>query len=121
MTSRYDELSPRARWFMENFDELDLADICANQEAAKAKLEAELAARDAALAAYTAQLVHDQQRLARVRRLADQWQAATRPGERHPAAAAIHHALEDDDGPSVAEAAADDEAHWTTKYAGEGS
>jgi hypothetical protein len=118
VTSRYDELSPRARWFMENFDELDLADICATQEAAKEKLEAELAARDAALAAYTAQLVHDQQRLARVRRLADQWQAATRPGERHPAAAAIHRALEaDDDGPSVAECAADD-VRWDLEKEG---
>jgi hypothetical protein len=34
MTNRYDELSDRARWFMENFDELDLAELCANQEAA---------------------------------------------------------------------------------------
>jgi hypothetical protein len=119
VTGRYDELSPRARWFMENFDELDLADICASQEAAKAKLEAELAARDAALAAYTAQLVHDQQRLARVRRLADQWQAAMRPGERHPAAAAIHRALEDgDDGPSVAECREVDRV-WPLQKGGE--
>lgn len=40
MTSRYDDLSPRARWFMQNFDELDLADICASNEAAAAKAQA---------------------------------------------------------------------------------
>lgn len=28
-----DDLSPRARWFLENFSELDLAEICADQEA----------------------------------------------------------------------------------------
>ncbi|MFI1701986.1 hypothetical protein ACH419_39400 [Streptomyces bobili] len=40
-TNRYDELSDRARWFMQNFDELDLADICASTEAAKKQAEAE--------------------------------------------------------------------------------
>lgn len=38
MTGRYDELSDRARWFMENFDEIDLADICASNEAAAERL-----------------------------------------------------------------------------------
>lgn len=107
MTSRYDELSPRARWFMENFDEIDLADICASQEAAKAKLEAELTARDAALAACTAQLVHDQAALAAAKKCA-----------RGIGARGVLQAIDNasapapDDGPTVAEAAADDEAHW---------
>ena len=30
--TRYDELSERARWFLGNFDELDLAEICAAGE-----------------------------------------------------------------------------------------
>lgn len=38
MTSPYDELSPRALWFLENFDEIDLADICASSEAQAAQL-----------------------------------------------------------------------------------
>lgn len=50
MTSRYDELSPRARWFTENFDELDLADICANNEAAAAKAQAAAIRDQSALA-----------------------------------------------------------------------
>jgi hypothetical protein len=33
MTNRYDGLSDRARWFLNNFDEIGLADICAAQEA----------------------------------------------------------------------------------------
>lgn len=40
MTSRCDELSPRALWFLQNHDELDLADICANQEAAAERTQA---------------------------------------------------------------------------------
>lgn len=34
--SRYDDLSPRALWWLQNLDELDLAEECA---AAEAKLE----------------------------------------------------------------------------------
>jgi hypothetical protein len=49
VTSRYDELSPRARWFLQNFDELDLADICANNEAGAAKAPAALVRDQAAL------------------------------------------------------------------------
>jgi hypothetical protein len=49
VTSRYDELSPRARWFLQNFDELDLADICANNEAAAAKAPAALVRDQAVL------------------------------------------------------------------------
>lgn len=33
MTNRYDDLSDRARWFLQNFDEIDLADLCAAHEA----------------------------------------------------------------------------------------
>jgi len=36
--SRYDRLSPRACWFLENFDELDLAESCASFEAALARV-----------------------------------------------------------------------------------
>ena len=50
MTSRYDELGPRALWFLENFDELDLAEICASNEAAAAKTQAALVRDQAALA-----------------------------------------------------------------------
>jgi hypothetical protein len=34
MTNRYNNLSPRALWHIQNFDEIDLAEICATQEAA---------------------------------------------------------------------------------------
>jgi hypothetical protein len=34
MTDRIDQLGERARWFLQNFGEIDLADICASQEAA---------------------------------------------------------------------------------------
>jgi len=40
MTNRYDELSDRARWFLNNFDDIDLADICASHEASNQKREA---------------------------------------------------------------------------------
>lgn len=36
--SRYSELSPRAHWFLENFDELDLAEFCAGSERTEAVL-----------------------------------------------------------------------------------
>jgi hypothetical protein len=58
MTDRYDELSERARWFLNNFDEIDLADICANNETAATKA---------------------QEALARVRELADRWDNALAP------------------------------------------
>jgi len=32
--SRYDDLSPRALWFLQNFDELTLAEMCAANKAA---------------------------------------------------------------------------------------
>jgi hypothetical protein len=50
VTSRYDELGPRARWYLENFDELDIADICANNEAAAERAQAALIRDQAALA-----------------------------------------------------------------------
>jgi hypothetical protein len=40
MTDRYDELSDRARWFLENFDELDIAELCASKEAAIERVRA---------------------------------------------------------------------------------
>jgi hypothetical protein len=48
--SRYDELGPRALWFLQNFDELDLAEICASHETAAAKAQAALVRDQAALA-----------------------------------------------------------------------
>jgi hypothetical protein len=50
VTSRYDELGPRALWYLENHDELDLADICASHETAAAKAQAALIRDQAALA-----------------------------------------------------------------------
>jgi len=52
-----------------------------------------------------------------LRDLATRWQATVRPGEQHPAAAAILNIL-DGDGPSVAEAAANDR-RWPYEKAGE--
>jgi hypothetical protein len=52
-----------------------------------------------------------------LRALATRWQATVRPGERHPAAAAILNVL-DGDGPSVAEATADDRV-WPLQKGGE--
>lgn len=49
MTSAYDELSDRARWFMENFDECGVAEICASQEAAAKEAKAAVEALTAEL------------------------------------------------------------------------
>ncbi|MFP3986921.1 hypothetical protein U9R90_05340 [Streptomyces sp. E11-3] len=38
MTNRHEELSDSARWFLENFDEIDLADLCASKEATIARI-----------------------------------------------------------------------------------
>lgn len=43
MPSPYDELSDRARWYMENFDECGIAEICANNETAAQKAQATVA------------------------------------------------------------------------------
>jgi hypothetical protein len=50
VTSRYDELSPRALWFLQNHDELELADICASGEAVAERTQAALIRDQAALA-----------------------------------------------------------------------
>lgn len=39
MSSAYDELSPRARWFMENFDDLGRAEMIASYEAQVARIK----------------------------------------------------------------------------------
>ena len=41
--NRYEQLSDRARWYLQNFDEIDLAEICANQEASNQERQAALA------------------------------------------------------------------------------
>jgi hypothetical protein len=50
VTGRYDNLSPRGLWFLQNFDELDLAEICATSEAAAERTQAALIRDQAALA-----------------------------------------------------------------------
>jgi hypothetical protein len=40
VTDRIDGLSDRARWFLNNFDEIDLADLYASQEASNQTREA---------------------------------------------------------------------------------
>lgn len=40
MSNPYEELSDRAKWFMENFDECGVAEICASHEAAADKAQA---------------------------------------------------------------------------------
>jgi hypothetical protein len=42
VTNRYDELSERARFFLENWDEIDLAEICASGDRESATLKAKL-------------------------------------------------------------------------------
>lgn len=56
-TNRYDELSDRARWFMENYDELDRAAICASTETERDGAYRERAHLVALLAATTDQAV----------------------------------------------------------------
>jgi hypothetical protein len=38
--TRYDDLSPRALWWLQNLDELDLAESCAAQEASLERAQA---------------------------------------------------------------------------------
>lgn len=101
--------------------------------------------------ALAAQAARDQAAIARVRKAAQQWRLAVHEGDFGPAwdsAATVVLALLDhpdvtwvelgfdhpattghavtsppghDSGPTIREAAADDAAHWNTKYAGEGS
>jgi hypothetical protein len=135
MTSRYDELSDSARWYIENFDEIDLADLCASKETSLARIrdQAEVANVRAAKA---------EAALARVRDLADEYpvgidtaliEAALDQPAPGPAAteatdgpAWMRAGTRDlsipahDTGPTVREAAADDRAHWNAKHAGEG-
>jgi len=46
MTTRYDRLSPRALWWLQNLDELDLAESCAGYEATVARVREALASFD---------------------------------------------------------------------------
>ncbi len=95
--SRYDDLSDRARWFLNNFDEIDLADTCAAQEASNQKR---------------------QEVIDRVRAVAGSLSAMGGVVER-AAALAILHALDGhDDGPSVQECAKADRK-WPLEREGE--
>jgi len=100
MTNRYDELSDRARWFLNNFDEIDLADTCASQEASNQTREAALA---------------------KVRDLRDDLRGVTGARWIADALDTILDGSVADSGPSVREAAADDRAYWEGKDAGEGA
>ncbi|MFI6560362.1 hypothetical protein [Streptomyces sp. NPDC050534] len=102
MTDRYEQLSDRARWYLNNFDEIDLADICASQEASNRARE---------------------ETIERVRTVAGSLSAMGGIVER-TAAIAIHHALGEsapahDTGPSVQEAAADDRRYWDVEREGQ--
>lgn len=104
MTSRYDDLNPRALWFLNNFDEIDLADICAAQEASNVKRQealdrvhhvADLIAAGAPWAANRDDLAQ------RVREAAsiDSGQAATGATEAEKStrvSVALHRSAEDD-------------------------
>ena len=129
MTNRYDELSDRARWFMENFDELDLAELCASKEASAARAEAAIDRVRVVLAERRAEVAE---------READGMLPFGTPGASWCDAVTVTCARIDDalrifpppaavqaepaphDGPTVAECRADDRAHWDAKYAGEG-
>lgn len=107
MTDRYDDLSDRARWFLNNFDEIDLADLCASQEASN-KTRQEAIDR---LLAFCDDIGNDHdwrppgpEIAARIRTLIAG--EAEQPAARH------------DDGPSVAEAAKADR-NWDVEKAGE--
>lgn len=108
--SRHDDLNPRALWYLQNFDEIDLADTCASQEAA--------AERTAVT-------------IARVQNLRDKW-LAWPEGDLHHAAGLMLGAYLDgtahgsdepqpaahDGGPSVAECAEADRV-WPLQKGGE--
>ncbi|MFE2710566.1 hypothetical protein ACFXKI_00895 [Streptomyces mirabilis] len=108
MTSRYDDLSPRALWFAENFDELDLADTCANHEAAAAKAQAAHLRDQSALAQIRLHIAVHRQRL----KLADPVLLAKVDGVLREVGE-----LETAGGPTVAEAA-DDDRRWALEKEG---
>jgi hypothetical protein len=111
VTNRIDELNPRALWYLQNFDEIDLADICASQEAAAERVAVTVARvqnlRDKWLD-YPADDVHYAAGLTLARHLSGEACGSDQP---QPAA--------HDGGPSVAEAAAHDRAWFGGEKAGE--
>lgn len=106
MTNRYEELSDRARWFLNNFDEIDLADTCASQEAANEKRQEAI---DRVLA--LANDVDDPNWRAPGTEVAARFRLAIAGDTDQPAA---RH----DGGPSAGECAADDR-RWPLEKAGE--
>lgn len=105
MDNRIDELGERARWFLANFDEVDLADICASHEASSNTREDALSRVRAEVARWKLNTLEPQT----MRALDDIDRALHGPSPAHNA------------GPTVREAAADDRAHWDNKHAGEGA
>lgn len=99
--TRHDELSDRARWFLQNFDEIDLADLCASHEASNQKRQEDL------------DRIRDACKLHRQKLISNLELYAVIEAHTTPAPAAGN------DGPSVKECADADRAHWTDKYAGE--
>lgn len=114
MTDRYEQLSDRARWFLNNFDEIDLADICASHEASNQKQQEALdrvhclADLIAAGAPWTANHGDLAQRIHDAATLDSGGQTATEATE--PATRPAHDA-----GPSIAECAAADR-HWPVEH-----
>ena len=105
MTSRYDDLSDRARWFLNNFDEIDLADLCAAHEASNQTREAAIDR----VRAFAADVDNPNWRAPGTEIAARIRLALGEPKDTGPA---------HDDGPSIAEAAADDRT-WDLRKAGE--
>jgi hypothetical protein len=105
VTNRYEQLSDRARWFLNKFDEIDLADICASQEAAN-QTRQEAIDRVLALASD----VDDPNWRAPGTEVALRFRSAI-TGETEPPARL-------DAGPTVREAAANDR-RWPLEKAGE--
>ena len=99
MSDRIDELSERARWYLQNFDEIDLADICASQEAT--------AARTAATIARVQNLRDDLREITGARYIADALDTILGAPTPDPAA-----------GPTVTECAANDR-RWPLEKHGE--
>lgn len=97
MTDRIDQLSDRARWFLNNFDEVDLADICASHETSNQQRE---------------------ETLAKVRDLRDDLRGITGARWIADALDTILDQPAADSGPSVAECAAVDR-NWDVEKAGE--
>lgn len=94
--NRYDRLSPEARALVDDYDECDLAEMLVAKKNDIASCNAQQ---------WPQRLARAEAAIARVRTLAEQWQASVRPGEPHPAAQAVLAALKEPAAPAAAQAA----------------